>query len=45
VRTAVIQSVSWNGKNDNGKNVASGLYFYQLKAGGKVITRKMVLLK
>jgi serine protease AprX len=38
-------SVSWNGKDERGKEVASGLYFYQLIAGDKKITKRMVLLK
>jgi flagellar hook assembly protein FlgD len=38
-------SVVWNGKNQGGKEVASGIYFYQLVAGDKKITKRMVLLK
>ncbi len=35
----------WDGKNDRGESVASGIYIYQLRAGNSVITRTMVLLK
>ena len=35
----------WNGKNDRGEMVSSGIYLYQLRVGSSVITRKMVLLK
>jgi cyclomaltodextrinase / maltogenic alpha-amylase / neopullulanase len=35
----------WNGKNNRGEMVSSGIYLYQLRTGGSVITRKMVLLK
>ncbi|MFH1070914.1 MAG: dockerin type I domain-containing protein, partial [Candidatus Glassbacteria bacterium] len=37
--------VMWDGKNENGEFVASGTYFYRLKAGDYISTRKMVLLK
>ncbi len=35
----------WNGKNDVGEKVASGIYFYQLQAGSVSLLRKMVILK
>ncbi|MCE2401960.1 T9SS type A sorting domain-containing protein [Candidatus Poribacteria bacterium] len=35
----------WNGKNDVGEKVASGLYFYQLQADNMSLLRKMVILK
>jgi len=38
-------SVNWDGKNDSGKGVASGIYFYELKAGEYKETRKLVLIK
>ncbi|MCF7794286.1 MAG: T9SS type A sorting domain-containing protein [Candidatus Cloacimonetes bacterium] len=37
--------VIWNGTNDSGKPVNSGIYFYQLKTGDYSITKKMVLMK
>ncbi len=37
--------VVWNSLNDGGKRVASGVYFYKLSHGDKVIARKMVILK
>ena len=46
-------SVIWNGKDETGGDVSSGIYFYQLKtdgtsqdcSGGFVKTRRMILLK
>jgi len=38
-------SVIWEGKDDTGKQVGSGLYFYKLKTADKEITKKMLLLK
>ncbi len=35
----------WNGKNDNGKNVGSGIYLYRLKSDKINISKKMILLK
>jgi len=37
--------VIWDGKDQNGNEVASGVYFYQLQASDFTETRKMVLLK
>jgi len=35
----------WDGRDNHGQSVSSGLYFYQLRAGDFQDTRKMVLLK
>jgi len=37
--------IRWDGRNDAGQLVASGLYVYKLQAGSFVVSRKMVLLK
>ncbi|MCE5271072.1 T9SS type A sorting domain-containing protein [bacterium] len=38
-------SVQWDGRDAQGRQVASGVYFYRLEAGGRSAVRKMILLK
>ena len=48
-RAGVYQSkaraVYWDGRNTQGEPVASGVYFYTLKAGDFIATRKMLIRK
>ncbi len=39
------RAAHWDGKNEFGERVASGLYFYTLKAGDFSATRKMLIMK
>ena len=43
--TARAKAAYWNGRNANGESVASGVYFYQLRAGDYSALRRMVILK
>ena len=52
VRTLVDESkgagsyaLQWNGKDDHGSSVASGVYFYRITAGSFSDVRKMTLVK
>lgn len=38
-------SVSWNGRDVNGREVGSGVYFYRLRTGKQELSRKMVLAR
>ena len=39
------QAIYWDGRNEVGETVASGVYFYNLSAGNYSATRKMLILK
>ena len=38
-------SFIWNGKNDAGENLASGVYFYKASSNKKTVTNKMLMIK
>lgn len=38
-------TIIWNGKNESGQQVTSGVYFYRIKAGGMVKTQKLLLTR
>lgn len=39
------RAVHWDGKNESGEQVSSGIFFYTLTAGDFTATRKMLILK
>jgi hypothetical protein len=44
-QSAGEKSVVWDGRDDFGKKVSSGVYIYRIRAGDYVKSRKMVLLR
>jgi flagellar hook assembly protein FlgD len=42
---AGFKRITWNGINTSGQQVSTGVYFYRLETGGRVLTRKMVMVK
>ena len=39
------KAIYWDGRTQDGEQVSSGTYFYQIEAGDYTETRKMVILK
>ena len=38
-------SITWDGTDQHGERVSSGVYFYRLTVGNRVMTKKLVVLK
>lgn len=38
-------SIRWDGRDENGRTAASGVYLYRLQSGAMIATKKMVILK
>lgn len=45
IYTAASKSAYWDGRNESGEKVASGIYFYSIKAGDFIATKKLVIAK
>ncbi|MCK5050248.1 MAG: T9SS type A sorting domain-containing protein [Candidatus Cloacimonetes bacterium] len=45
ILSAGNHSYIWNGTDEKGKSVASGVYLYKMKTGNYVLTKKMILMK
>ena len=44
-RVAGKHTVAWDGRNDSGIPVSSGVYLYRLSSGGVTDTRRMTLVR
>ena len=44
-RGAGADHIMWDGTNDQGSNVSSGVYFYEARTAGEVQVNKMALVK
>jgi flagellar hook assembly protein FlgD len=44
-RSSGTQEVTWQGRDSNGEQVATGVYFYRLDAGEFSETKRMALVK
>ncbi|MCP4703152.1 MAG: CSLREA domain-containing protein [candidate division Zixibacteria bacterium] len=44
-KPAGIYSITWDGTDETGQNVSSGIYLYRIKTNTDVETKKMILLK
>lgn len=44
-KTPGTYTITWDGKNNSGEEVASGIYFYQVKSEHFTDTKRMVLIK
>ncbi len=45
VKSPDVYTIIWDGKDDNGIQVASGIYIYKLTSSKNSISRKMVLVR
>jgi flagellar hook assembly protein FlgD len=45
IKPAGRYKAQWNGRNSRGNSVSSGVYYYRLAAGKKIITKKLVLMR
>ena len=45
MRQAGSYSINWDGKDEAGRDLASGVYLYELRAGEKIETRKLLLIR
>lgn len=45
VKEPGLYRVNWDGRDQNGRKAAAGIYFYRLSGGGANITQKLIMIK
>ena len=45
VQATGAYEVKWDGRNDNGLPLSSGVYVYRIKSGEFIATRKLLLIR
>ena len=45
IKNAGTHTLKWNGLDEMGQSVSTGIYLYRLTSGTKSITKKMALMK
>ena len=45
VESPGFRTIEWNGLDQNGRNLGTGIYFYRLTVGDETHTRKMIYMK
>ena len=41
----IASELAWNGRHDDGSRATAGVYFYRLEMKGRVVSRRLVLLR
>jgi flagellar hook assembly protein FlgD len=44
-QTAGVKQITWDGTNDAGARVATGMYLYRIEAGAFAATRKLAIIR
>jgi len=44
-QSAGHKAINWDGKDDRGNELASGVYFYRIQAGDFTDAMKMIMMK
>jgi len=45
LQDAGVYTAAWDGKDNNGRQLSTGLYLFRLEAGGFTVTRRMAMVK